>query len=57
MEGGMMRYQVTEQANGKFSLYTDTSPETSMADEELLFWDLSEDRADELLQKYTKDAT
>lgn len=40
-----MRYQVTEQENGKYSVYTDTSDETSMADERLVAFDLTETEA------------
>lgn len=48
-----MKYQITKQANGKFSIYTDNGPDVSMADEALIFWDLSEERAEELVRKYT----
>lgn len=37
--------QITEQANGLFSVYTDHGPNWSMADEELIAFDLSAQEA------------
>lgn len=37
----MMRYQVTEQANGKFAIYSDSGA-ASMADEDLIAFDLTD---------------
>lgn len=42
-----MKYQITEQANRLFSIYTDTSDETSMADETLIAFDLTAEEAEE----------
>ena len=44
----MMKYQVTEQANGLCSIYTDKG-ESSMADEDLIAFDLSADEVTEKL--------
>jgi hypothetical protein len=41
-----MMYQITEQANGKFSIYTD-SGQASMADEDLIAFDLTNEEVTE----------
>ncbi len=38
----------TLQANGKWSVYTDSGPDTSMADEQLIAFDLSKEAAEEM---------
>ncbi len=43
--------QITEQANGLFSVYTDSGPDCSMADETLLGFDLTEEQAVQLMSE------
>ena len=42
-----MKYQITQQANGLYSVWTDTGQD-SMADENLIDWDISEELVREL---------